>query len=111
SSSIQRRFGAFPESLTSSASMRFERLDLLVVRHGSPPAPRAGSEARCLQFQLSGWNLDRAAEGYRQGRVASRRTLSPRPHHRDEHEPPGRAVLTSRALAYSAPGGHTKSTG
>src|SRR5262249_44623594 len=27
----------------------------------------------------------------RQGRVASRRTLSPRRLHRDEHEPPGRA--------------------
>jgi hypothetical protein len=26
---------------------------------------------------------------YRQGRVASRRTLSPRRLHRDEHEPPG----------------------
>src|SRR5262249_48964849 len=35
--------------------------------------------------------LDQAAEGYRQGRVASRRTLSPRRLHRDEHEPPGRA--------------------
>jgi len=43
------------------------------------------------QFQLSGRNLDQAAEGYRQGRVASRRTLSPRRLHRDEHEPPGRA--------------------
>src|SRR5262249_18487240 len=30
------------------------------------------------QFRLSGRNLDQAAEGYRQGRVASRRTLSPR---------------------------------
>src|SRR5262249_46950116 len=29
--------------------------------------------------------------GYRQGRVASRRTLSPRRLHRDEHEPPARA--------------------
>ena len=28
---------------------------------------------------------------YRQGRVASWRTLSPRRLHRDEHEPPGRA--------------------
>src|SRR5215467_2962753 len=43
------------------------------------------------QFQLSGRNLDQAAQGYRQGRVASRRTLSPRRLHRDEHEPPGRA--------------------
>src|SRR5262245_2453630 len=43
------------------------------------------------QFQLSGWNLDQAAEGYRQGRVASRRTLSPRRFHRDQHETPGRA--------------------
>src|SRR6516162_3494844 len=43
------------------------------------------------QFQLSRRNLDQAAEGYRQGRVASRRTLSPRRLHRDEHEPPGRA--------------------
>src|SRR6516162_146715 len=34
---------------------------------------------------------DQAAEGYRQGRVASRRTLSPRRLHRDEHEPPRRA--------------------
>ncbi len=42
-------------------------------------------------FQLSGWNLDQAAEDYRQGRVASRRTLSPRRLHRDEHEPPARA--------------------
>src|SRR5215469_10098714 len=43
------------------------------------------------QFQLSGRNLDQAAEGYRQRRVASRRTLSSRRLHRDEHEPPGRA--------------------
>ena len=50
----------------------------------------AGAPVAC-QFQLSGRNLDQAAEGYRQGRVASRRTLSPRRLHRDEHEPPGRA--------------------
>jgi Transposase DDE domain group 1 len=43
------------------------------------------------QFQLSGRNLDQAAEGYRQGRGASRRALSPRRLHRDEHEPPSRA--------------------
>src|SRR5262249_17123395 len=48
------------------------------------------------QFQLSGRNLDQAAEGYRQGPVASPRTLSPRRVHRDEHEPPGR-----HALAYN----------
>jgi Transposase DDE domain group 1 len=42
------------------------------------------------QFQ-PGRNLEQAAECYRQARVASRRTLSPRRLHRDEHEPPGRA--------------------
>jgi hypothetical protein len=37
-------------------------------------------------------NLDQAAEGYRQSRVASRRTLSPRRLHRDNMScPPGRA--------------------
>jgi hypothetical protein len=58
-------------------------------------APSRTTSAPCApvpcQFQLSGRNLDQAAEGYRQGRVASRRTLSPRRLHRDEHEPPGRA--------------------
>src|SRR6516162_3609299 len=52
---------------------------------GLPVAPVA------CQFQLSGPNLDQAAEDYRQGRVASRRTLSPRRLHRDEYERPGRA--------------------
>src|SRR5262249_18468907 len=41
--------------------------------------------------QLSGRNLDQAAPGDRQGRVASGRTVSARRLHRDEHEPPGRA--------------------
>src|SRR5262249_15608664 len=58
-------------------------------------APSRTTSAPCApvpcQFQLSGRKLDQAAEGYRQGRVASRRTLSPRRLHRDEHEPPGRA--------------------
>src|SRR5499426_3626229 len=61
----------------------------------SAHAPSRTTSAPCApvpcQFQLSGWNLDQAAEGYRQGRVASRRTLSPRRFHRDQHEPPGRA--------------------
>src|SRR5262249_47591529 len=61
----------------------------------SAHAPSRTTSAPCApvpcQFQLSGRNLDQAAEGYRQGRVASRRTLSPRRLHRDEHEPPGRA--------------------
>src|SRR5215470_4293370 len=61
----------------------------------SAQAPSRTTSAPCApvpcQFQLSGRNLDQAAEGYRQGRVASRRTLSPRRLHRDEHEPPGRA--------------------
>jgi hypothetical protein len=60
----------------------------------SAHAPSRTTSAPCApvpcQFQLSGRNLDQAAEGYRQGRVASRRTLSPRRLHRDEHEPPGR---------------------
>src|SRR5262249_59307657 len=57
----------------------------------STHAPSRTTSAPCApvpcQFQLSGRNLDQAAEGYRQGRVASRRTLSPRRLHRDEHEP------------------------
>src|SRR5215471_18290773 len=61
----------------------------------SAHAPSRTTSAPCApvacQFQLSGRNLDQAAEGDRQGRVASRRTLSPRRLHRDEHEPPGRA--------------------
>src|SRR5262249_7296495 len=61
----------------------------------SAHAPSRTTSAPCApvpcQFQLSGRNLDQAAEGYRQCRVASRRTLSPRWLHRDEHEPPGRA--------------------
>src|SRR5262249_37670780 len=61
----------------------------------SAHAPSRTTSAPCApvpcQFQLSGRNLDQAAEGYRQGRVASRRALSPRRLHRDEHEPPGRA--------------------
>src|SRR5262249_31606615 len=61
----------------------------------SAHAPSRTTSAPCppvpCQFQLSGPNLEQAAEGYRQGRVASRRTLSPRRLHRDEHEPPGRA--------------------
>src|SRR5262249_1760109 len=61
----------------------------------SAHAPGRTTSAPCApvpcQFRLSGPNLDQAAEGYRQGRVASRRTLSPRRLHRDEHEPPGRA--------------------
>src|SRR5499433_3581555 len=61
----------------------------------SAHAPSRTTSAPCApvpcQFQLSGPNLEQAAEGYRQGRVASRRTLSPRRLHRDEHEPPGRA--------------------
>src|SRR5262249_10376828 len=59
----------------------------------SAHAPSRTTSAPCApvpcQFQLSGRNLDQAAEGYRQGRLASRRTLSPRRLHRDE--PPGRA--------------------
>ena len=39
----------------------------------------------------AGRKLDEAAPGDRQGRVASRRALSPCWLHRDEHEPPGRA--------------------
>src|SRR5262249_46039159 len=66
-------------------------------RAGSAICSRAQSDdlrtmcAVPCQFQLSGRNLDQAAKGYRQGRVASRRTLSPRRLHRDEHEPPTRA--------------------
>src|SRR5262249_43275086 len=43
------------------------------------------------ELQLSGRKLEQAAPGDCQGRVASRRTLSARRLHRDEHEPPGRA--------------------
>src|SRR5262249_48923631 len=61
----------------------------------SAHAPGRTTSAPCApvpcQFRLSGPNLDQAAEGYRQGRVASRRTLSPRRLPRDQHEPPGRA--------------------
>src|SRR5262249_23276844 len=63
------------------------RIGYLLTR----PVGRPPHHMRRCQFQLSGRNLDQAAEGYRQGRVASRRTLSPRRLHRDEHEPPGRA--------------------
>src|SRR6266481_461499 len=46
----------------------------------SAHAPSRTTAAPCApvpcQFQLSGRNLDQAAEGYRQGRVASRTTLS-----------------------------------
>src|SRR5262249_5300840 len=49
-----------------------------------------GASVPC-QFHLSGGKLEQAAPGDCQGRVASRRTLSPRRLHRDEHEPPGRA--------------------
>src|SRR5262245_36082040 len=48
----------------------------------SAHVPSRTTSAPCApvpcQFQLSGRNLDQAAEGYRQGRLASRRTLSPR---------------------------------
>src|SRR5438445_9424566 len=66
-----------------------DRIGYLLTR----PVGRPPHHVRLVpcQFQLSGRNLDQAAEGYRQGRVASRRTLSPRRLHRDEHEPPGRA--------------------
>src|SRR5262245_15330331 len=55
--------------------------------------PATGQPGSSEQDRLSAQarNLDQAAEGYRQGRVASRRTLSLRRLHRDEHEPPGRA--------------------
>src|SRR5262245_12995331 len=59
----------------------------------SAHAPGRASCAPCApipcELQLSGRKLDQAAEGHRQGRVASRRTLSSRRLHRDEHEPPG----------------------
>src|SRR5262249_46897461 len=61
----------------------------------SAHAPSRTTSAPCVpvpcQFQLSGRNLDQAAEGYRQGRVASRRTLSPRRLHRHQPVAPGRA--------------------
>src|SRR5262249_41743551 len=64
-------------------------------RAGSAICSRAQSDdlrTMCAgSMPISAINLDQAAEGYRQGRVASRRTLSPRRLHRDEHEPPGRA--------------------
>src|SRR5262245_40884868 len=52
---------------------------------GAPCAPVS------CELQLSGRKLEQAAPGDCQGRVASRRTLSPRRLHRDAHEPPGRA--------------------
>jgi len=69
----------------------------------SAHAPSRTTSASCVpvpcQFQLSGRNLDQAAEGYRQGRVASRRTLCPRRLHRDEHEParPSASLLSTTA--------------
>ena len=68
---------------------------LLAIRSSCRYSARSRSSCTTsmvpCQFQLSGRNLDQAAEGYRQGRVAFRRTLSPRRLHRDEHEPPARA--------------------
>src|SRR5262249_4120686 len=58
------------------------RIGYLLARPVGRP-PHQCAPVPC-QFQLSGRNLDQAAEGYRQGRVASRRTLSPRRLHRDE---------------------------
>src|SRR5262245_35867391 len=62
----------------------------------SAHAPSRTTSAPCApvpcQFQLSGRNLDQAAEGYRQGRVASRRTLSPRRLHTNMSRPAERVV-------------------
>jgi hypothetical protein len=71
----------------------------------SAHAPSRTTSVPCVpipcQFQLSGRNLDQAAEGYHQGRVASRRTLFPRRLHRHEHEPPGDAT-SCRTFAANA---------
>jgi len=49
-----------------------------------------GPPVRC-QFHLSGWKLEQAAPGDRQGRVASGRALSARRVHRHQPVAPGRA--------------------
>jgi hypothetical protein len=68
------------------------RIGYLLTRPvGRPPHHVRRFHAN-FSYQAGTWTKPRrVAEGYRQGRVASRRTLSPRRLHRDEHEPPGRA--------------------
>ena len=64
--------------------------DRLSAQASGWAASKRGAPVSC-ELQLSGRKLDQAAPGGCEGRVASRRTLSPRRLHRDEHEPPGRA--------------------
>ena len=62
----------------------------------SPQAPgrtiAAGGAPVLRQLQLPGRIMEQAPTSGGQGRVASRRSLSPRRLHRDEHEPPGRGT-------------------
>src|SRR5215470_14166653 len=57
------------------------------------PAGRPPNEVRRFHanFSYHAGTWTKPRRRYRQGRVASRRALSPRRLHRDEHEPPGRA--------------------
>src|SRR6516165_5573107 len=65
-----------------------DRIGYLLKRPVGRPAHHV---RRSCELQLSGRKLEQAAPGDCQGRVASRRTLSARRLHRNEHEPPGRA--------------------
>src|SRR5262249_17547477 len=78
--------------------------DRLSARAPSRTTSAPSAPVPC-QFQLSGRNLDQAAEGYRQGRVASRRTLSPRRLHRDERAARPSASLLSTTSAGRASNG------
>src|SRR5262249_12645569 len=82
-------------SRTTKYAIRLPANQVLQGRIGyllKRPVGRPPNEVRRFHanfsYQAVTWTT---AEGYRQGRVASRRTLSPRRLHRDEHEPPGRA--------------------
>src|SRR5215470_7103772 len=66
-----------------------DRIGYLLKRPvGRPPNEVRRFHAN-FSYQAGTWTKPRRR--YRQGRVASRRALSPRRLHRDEHEPPGRA--------------------
>ena len=90
----RRRLKIIPNAFGERAALVWRPRTLCsACRH----APSRTTSAPCApvpcQFQLSGRNLDQAAEGYRQDRVASRRTLSPRRLNRNEHEPPAERVV------------------
>src|SRR5262249_11054553 len=93
SSAATRRTGARPRRARWAAlrrnGSRRPRTSLLLPTCLASGSTLCMAEGRRVAL-CSTW-IRAAAEGHRQGRMASGRTLSPRRLHRDEHEPPGRA--------------------